>query len=164
MPAMSHQEASGEPALLCEACRQAHHDALRDDQSSKWNEVNHDGIPRMMLDYRTETHSLPADMWPDLPRLLSSSNLGCGFCALVREAILSNESRYAWLGLIEGGLTEDTPSQLEISLAYLSEHRYIGLAYLELTVLHVTTDLKIQLRFQVEANLGQTLSETTSIT
>lgn len=107
-----------------------------------------------MLDYRTETRLLPADMWPDLPHLRSSARSGCGFCALIGEAILSKESKDAWSRLIEGGIIEDTPSQLKMSFAYLSEHRYIGLAYLELTILHVMSDLKIQLRFQVEANLG----------
>lgn len=156
---MSLQEVPDEPATLCKTCRGAHYEALRDDQSGKWKEVNHGGIHRIMLQYRTSLQSLSTDMWPGLPRLLNSAKSGCGFCALVREAILSNESRDAWLGLIEGGLTEDTPSQLDMSFTYLSEHRYIGLAYLELTIVHVMTDLKIQLRFQLEANLGQILSE-----
>lgn len=163
-PAISPQEVPNEPATLCKTCQEAHHEALRDDETNKWKEVNHGGIPRIMLQYRTSLRSLFTDMWPGLPRLLNSAKSGCGFCALVREAILSNESRDAWLGLIEGGLTEDTPSQLDMSFTYLSEHRYIGLAYLELTVVHVMTDLKIQLRFQLEANPGQLLSKVISCT
>lgn len=40
-------------------------------------------------------HRLLTDKWSDLPRPLDSAKAGCGFCAFLREAILSHDFKNA---------------------------------------------------------------------
>ncbi|KAJ4395972.1 hypothetical protein N0V93_000188 [Gnomoniopsis smithogilvyi] len=149
----SHRKAPDEPARLCEACRVAHYAALSDN-SSGWKEDAFDGnTPRIKLRGHTHTQILPADRWPGLPRLLGSAEFGCGFCALLREAILSTEAHDAWGCCIEGGLTEAFPSQLEFAFTYCSGPWVgNGLQSLEVKVTHEITNLCIHLRFRIEAD------------
>lgn len=125
-PAMSLQEAPDEPARLCQACRKAHFAALRDDDSEVWKEVVNSGTPRMSLHGKMSEQSLPADMWPGLPRLLRSAKSGCGFCALLRKALISTDSRDSWRCCIEGGPEKHGPSQLEFSFPVLKRFQEVG--------------------------------------
>lgn len=171
----SAPEVSNGPASLCETCRKAHYAALRDDGPS-WvqcryfvNRYVESTRPRHveLIHPNGETHSLPEDTWPNLPRLLDSAQAGCGFCAFLREALLSGKFDDAWKHVNDGSTKKDDRQRLILSFWYAIEqeilptrNQYIprrpGLRYL---IVKVTFDNEpsIFLRFELEATTGKQL-------
>lgn len=159
---MSAPEVSNGPARLCETCRKAHSSALRDDDPS-WVQCNYYVNQYVQLAHPNgATHSLPGDTWPDLPRLRDSAQAGCGFCAFLREAILSEKFSDAWKYVTDASTTKDDHQQLILSFWYgmekeilPSQNQYLPRRHcLRYLIVKVTFDheLSVFLRFELEAS------------
>lgn len=97
-----------EPAALCETCQEAHGALLRDD-GPHWKQAG-----------RSPEHYLLDDRLPDLPNLLQSARTGCGFCAFLRGAILSDDAKDVFLYIFGRNLTESASFLVQISLSCLT--------------------------------------------
>ncbi|KAK2596481.1 hypothetical protein N8I77_013369 [Diaporthe amygdali] len=156
-PAPSPPQIPGERVRLCETCQKTHEAALRDD-GPDWKEFDdHDGPHIEIARYSLVKYRLPADEWPDLPRLLHSAKAGCGFCAFIREAILSHDFKDAWENLTEAEVTEAEREKLGIEFQYGRPRDHIvGDPHDKLQVLVVSitigaSDLKVRLYFRIKA-------------
>lgn len=58
------------------------------------------------------------DEWPNLPGLRESAKRGCGFCAFLREAIMSNKFKDAWGDFTEEMLAKANLKRLSLELWY----------------------------------------------
>lgn len=84
------QDVSNAVATLCERCQ----DALAiNDTSLEWEEVCCDnGVPHLKSNSFWPCSSGELDdQLPDLPKLFRSAERGCGFCAFLRDAVLSED-------------------------------------------------------------------------
>lgn len=115
----------------------------------------------------TDVVKLPTDEWPTLPRLLVSAQEGCGFCAFLREAILSHKFSDAWEHLADGRITKSDPARLDLELWYRREtppfSRYLSFEvtrYLRYMMVRVTFDevSSVLLHFELEGVAGQRLN------
>lgn len=157
-PPVTPAQPPDELVKLCEPCWRAHYSALRDD-GSDWDQI-HDHVQLNVA--RTETQTLPSDEWPNLPRLLSSAQAGCGFCAFLREAILSDRFNDAWTYSTEGGITKADRKEFDIDFYYAREivpswftdERVRDLRYL---IIKVTFNrgISVYLHFDIEGITGK---------
>lgn len=146
-----------EPVSLCEPCRKAHHEALRDDgqlHPSDWLQLESNG---------TAFPTLPTDEWPDLPRLLKSAQEGCGFCGFLREALLSGRFNDALKHLSQGRIMNVVHRRLNFELNYgglVSSRHHFSLpsSYdTEFLIVKVTFEQgpSVHMHFEVEAIAGE---------
>lgn len=108
-------EVPNEPVRLCHRCQDAHHAALRDD-NSPW--VKRGDHVQFVSGGVTKTQTLPADEWPELPRLFGSAQAGCAFCAYLREAILSHKFSDAWENSTNGSIAKANRKLLQFEFHY----------------------------------------------
>lgn len=98
---------------LCEQCLEAH-DSILEEGGPYWDDLD----DQSESPQDTMKSSLPADKWPDLPRLLRSAQAGCEFCAFLREVILSDKFSDAWNFLRGERISRTTPKRLDLDFWY----------------------------------------------
>lgn len=111
------QDVSNAVATLCERCQ----DALSiDDTSREWEEVCCDnGIPRLKSHFpRPCSDEKLDDQLPDLPKLLRSAERGCGFCAFLRDAILSEDMNDVFTDAFGRNISESVSHLIHIGYTY----------------------------------------------
>lgn len=158
-PALSPPGVSDEPASLCEICREAHHAALRDDDPH-WVQLN--GHVQLMSN-PTSLQPLLMDEWPNLPGLRESARRGCGFCALLREAILSDKFKDAWDDFAQGSDAKAGRKRLSLELWYDKDLRpdlsfpRLGAWNTEYLTVRgkFEEELKFHLHFELEGIIGE---------
>lgn len=155
----SPPEVPDESVWLCDTCREAHHAALRDDNPPwvhcyDYVQFGPDGVSR--------TSRLPADLWPDLPRLFESAQSGCAFCAFLREAILSDKFNDAWENSTNGSITKADRKLVEFEFHYGRKAAnppspLVCLFAMRYLIVRVTFEesLTVLLYFQLEAITGK---------
>ena len=157
-----------EPVSLCDTCHEAHHAVLRDDKSPWVQRNDHVEFESGGV---TQTVKLPADKWPDLPRLFSSAQDGCAFCAFLREAILSDKFNDAWENSTNESITKANRSVLDFGFHYgrkvphprYQHPRRDALRYL---IVKVAFEEKssVHLYFELETIIGKQLAITPQAT
>lgn len=150
-------EVPSEPVSLCETCRAAHYEALRDDGQPHCSD-------RLQLESNgTVFPTLPTDEWLDLPRLLKSAQAGCRFCGFLREALLSGRFNDALKHLSQGRTMNVVHRRLYFELNYgglVSPRHHFSLpsSYdTEFLIVKVTFEQgpSVHMHFEVEAIAGE---------
>lgn len=134
---------------FCEKCQEAHHTTLSHG-GPYWEDLDDqaEGLSE------TRKCSLPADEWPDLPRLLSSAQAGCEFCAFLREVISSDKFSDAWKFLRGESISRTALKRLDLEFWYRRRPQVPGHRSLVIRV-KVDQNFKVYLSFEVKTLTGK---------
>lgn len=144
-----------EVARPCERRRVVFGEFLCDEGPERKEVVGEDGVAYSVFPFHTglSVQSLPTDEIPELPRLYASGLAGRGFCAFLREAMLSEDAHDVYK--YESGESAEEDGLRKGGMRLRWEYGPIMALGIHLTISTDATHVAIWFRLEPKADAGK---------